>query len=107
MAGMDEKEVARFLSISRNTVHHHIKGIYEAFAVSSRGELLGTLLQIVADVFECPERSGQHKVSSKLDDKSIKGNGRPTPERAELQFVVRQKQPPSAAVDTHQSTAMR
>ena len=38
LRGMTEKEIAHQLEISINTVHHHVKAIYKAMAVSTRGE---------------------------------------------------------------------
>jgi hypothetical protein len=43
LAGMSEKEIGYRLGISRNTVHVHVKFLYQRFAVSSRGELLQTV----------------------------------------------------------------
>jgi DNA-binding CsgD family transcriptional regulator len=40
LAGHSEKEVARRLGVSRNTVHHYVKAIHRHFRVSSRSELL-------------------------------------------------------------------
>jgi DNA-binding CsgD family transcriptional regulator len=39
LAGGSEKEVARHLGLSRNTVHHYVTDLYRHFQVSSRGEL--------------------------------------------------------------------
>lgn len=38
--GLAEKDIANELRISRHTVHAHVKGIYTAFDVSTRAELL-------------------------------------------------------------------
>ena len=38
LRGMAEKEIAYQLDISINTVHHHVKAIYKAMSVSTRGE---------------------------------------------------------------------
>jgi pSer/pThr/pTyr-binding forkhead associated (FHA) protein len=38
--GLIEKEVARHLGISPNTVHEHVKAIYRTLLVSTRGELI-------------------------------------------------------------------
>lgn len=38
--GLNEKEVATQLGISRETVHNHVRGIYAAYNVHSRVELL-------------------------------------------------------------------
>jgi len=40
LAGHSEKEIAEFMRLSRNTVHHHIKALHRHFAVSTRSELL-------------------------------------------------------------------
>jgi DNA-binding NarL/FixJ family response regulator len=40
LAGHGDKQIARDLGLSPNTVHHHVKAIYKHFRVSSRGELL-------------------------------------------------------------------
>jgi DNA-binding CsgD family transcriptional regulator len=40
LAGASEKEVARRLGLSRNTVHHYVMDLHRHFQVSSRGELL-------------------------------------------------------------------
>ena len=39
LTGASEKEVARNLGLSRNTVHHYVTDLYRHFQVSSRGEL--------------------------------------------------------------------
>lgn len=38
--GHTEKEIAKKMRLSPNTVHHHVKALYKHFDVSSRGELL-------------------------------------------------------------------
>jgi DNA-binding CsgD family transcriptional regulator len=43
--GHPEKEMARRLEISRNTVHCHVRKIYRALHVSSRSELLARFVQ--------------------------------------------------------------
>ena len=40
LAGDSEKQVARHLALSKNTVHVYVKGLYRHFGVNSRGELL-------------------------------------------------------------------
>jgi DNA-binding CsgD family transcriptional regulator len=44
LKGMQEKEIARRLNNSRNTVHHHVQAIYETHGVHSRSELLAKIL---------------------------------------------------------------
>jgi DNA-binding NarL/FixJ family response regulator len=38
--GDSEKQVARHLGLSKNTVHVYVKQLYRGYAVNSRGELL-------------------------------------------------------------------
>jgi DNA-binding CsgD family transcriptional regulator len=45
LAGLAEKEVAHRLEISPNTVHCHIRKIYDAFGVSSRAELMARFIR--------------------------------------------------------------
>ncbi|QEL20276.1 FHA domain-containing protein [Limnoglobus roseus] len=45
LCGHSEKMVAAVLSLSRNTVHNHVKQIYRAFGVHSRSELLAKVLR--------------------------------------------------------------
>ena len=45
LEGLSEKEVAHHLSLSPNTIHHHISAIYRTLHVSSRGELLAQFLR--------------------------------------------------------------
>ncbi len=40
LAGDSEKQVARHLSLSKNTVHVYVKALYRQYNVNSRGELL-------------------------------------------------------------------
>ena len=40
LVGHSEKQIAEKLSLSPNTVHHHIKALHRHFGVSSRSELL-------------------------------------------------------------------
>ena len=40
LAGHSEKEIAEFMRLSRNTVHHHVKALHRHFDVSTRSELL-------------------------------------------------------------------
>jgi pSer/pThr/pTyr-binding forkhead associated (FHA) protein len=44
LTGLQEKEVASRLDLSRNTVHNHVKGIYRKLGVTSRPELLARFL---------------------------------------------------------------
>src|SRR5579871_6084896 len=55
MDGLNEKTIAGALQLSRNTVHHHVKHIYEAFAVNSRSELLGQIIAQVSEAFSCDQ----------------------------------------------------
>jgi len=55
--GDSEKQVARSLSLSINTVKAHVRHIYERFGVSSRGELLARLLR--GDEAEPPDPPGR------------------------------------------------
>jgi pSer/pThr/pTyr-binding forkhead associated (FHA) protein len=45
LGGLSEKEVAHRLKISRNTVHCHVRKIYQVLDVRSRGELLARFVQ--------------------------------------------------------------
>lgn len=45
LSGESEKQIARKLSISQNTVHVYVKALYKGFGVSSRGELLARFIQ--------------------------------------------------------------
>jgi DNA-binding NarL/FixJ family response regulator len=42
--GMSEKQVAAELEVSPHTVHDHVKALYRAYGVGSRGELLAKLI---------------------------------------------------------------
>lgn len=44
LAGQSEKQVARTLGLTRDTVHQYVKEIYKHFDVSSRAELLARVL---------------------------------------------------------------
>jgi len=44
LAGQSEKEVARTIGVTRETVHQYVKEIYKHFGVSSRAELLARVL---------------------------------------------------------------
>ena len=48
LRGLGNKEIAFALHISPHTVHNHVKAVYQAFGVSSRGELLARCLGAVA-----------------------------------------------------------
>jgi pSer/pThr/pTyr-binding forkhead associated (FHA) protein len=45
LVGLSEKEVAHRLKISRNTVHCHVRKIYQVLDVRSRAELLARFVQ--------------------------------------------------------------
>jgi len=47
LRGLGNKEIAFALHISPHTVHNHVKAVYQAFGVSSRGELLARCLGVV------------------------------------------------------------
>ena len=44
LGGDAEKQIATKLSLSRHTVHEHVKAIYRSIGVSSRGELLAKFM---------------------------------------------------------------
>jgi DNA-binding CsgD family transcriptional regulator len=44
LAGDQEKEIAKHLGLSPNTVHIYVKGVYRKFGVVSRGELLARFI---------------------------------------------------------------
>jgi DNA-binding CsgD family transcriptional regulator len=44
LEGLSEKQIAKRLEISRFTVHNHIRNIYSALDVHSRGELMAKLI---------------------------------------------------------------
>ncbi|MEM8875194.1 MAG: LuxR C-terminal-related transcriptional regulator [Planctomycetota bacterium] len=44
LTGMSEKEVARALHRSVETVHNHVRAIYQRFEVNSRGELMAKFI---------------------------------------------------------------
>ena len=48
LTGQSKKEIAFALHISPHTVHNHVKAVYQAFGVSSRGELLARCLGAIA-----------------------------------------------------------
>jgi DNA-binding CsgD family transcriptional regulator len=45
LVGDSEKQIARCLGLSRNTIHVYVKALYRGFGVSSRGELLAKFVQ--------------------------------------------------------------
>ncbi len=45
LVGDSEKQIARILQLSQNTVHVYVKALYRRFGVSSRGELLAGQLK--------------------------------------------------------------
>lgn len=47
LAGDSEKEVARHLGVSPNTVHVYVRALYRHFDVNSRGELLARFVRTV------------------------------------------------------------
>jgi DNA-binding CsgD family transcriptional regulator len=51
LRGRSEKEVAAGLSLSPQTVHTHVKGIYRALGVHSRAELMARFITHPVDVF--------------------------------------------------------
>jgi DNA-binding CsgD family transcriptional regulator len=44
LTGKSEKEVAKALGISVNTVHVHVRGLYKRLEVTTRAELLARCL---------------------------------------------------------------
>lgn len=44
LSGLSEKEIANGLGLSLHTVHDYVKSLYRQFGVSTRGELLATML---------------------------------------------------------------
>jgi DNA-binding CsgD family transcriptional regulator len=48
LIGNQEKEIARHLNLSRNTVHVYVKALYRQYHVSCRGELLSKFLRPMA-----------------------------------------------------------
>lgn len=44
LAGLSEKEAARKLKLSLNTVHVHVRSLYRRYAVNTRAELMAKLL---------------------------------------------------------------
>ena len=48
LGGESEKEIAGFLTISRHTVHVHVKALYRHCGVRSRGELLSLWICVPA-----------------------------------------------------------
>ena len=57
LAGQSEKQVARTIGLTRNTVHEYVKGIYRHFGVGSRAELFARVTQTGGDVAR--EREGR------------------------------------------------
>jgi len=45
LAGESEKQIARKLGISYHTTHDHVRKLYQAFSVNSRGELLARFVR--------------------------------------------------------------
>jgi len=48
LVGDQEKEIARHLKLSQNTVHVYVKALYRQYQVSCRGELLSKFLRPMA-----------------------------------------------------------
>jgi len=48
LEGDQEKEIARHLKLSQNTVHVYVKALYRRYEVSCRGELLSKFLRPMA-----------------------------------------------------------
>jgi DNA-binding CsgD family transcriptional regulator len=48
LVGNQEKEIARHLKLSQNTVHVYVKALYRRYQVSCRGELLSKFLRPMA-----------------------------------------------------------
>ena len=46
--GDGERQIARALSISQNTVHVYIKSLYRCFKVNSRTELMAVAIRVLA-----------------------------------------------------------
>ncbi len=57
LSGLAEKEVAHRLEISPNTVHCHVRKIYEAFGVGSRAELMARFIRPPSGTSTAPERT--------------------------------------------------
>jgi DNA-binding CsgD family transcriptional regulator len=55
LSGLAEKEVAHRLEISPNTVHCHVRKIYDAFGVSSRPELMARFIRPPSGNSTAPE----------------------------------------------------
>jgi pSer/pThr/pTyr-binding forkhead associated (FHA) protein len=58
LSGLAEKEVAHRLEISANTVHCHVRKIYDAFGVSSRAELMARFIRPPTGNSGTPEKTG-------------------------------------------------
>jgi DNA-binding NarL/FixJ family response regulator len=58
LSGLAEKEVAHHLEISPNTVHCHVRKIYDAFGVSSRAELMARFIRPPSGSSGAPEKTG-------------------------------------------------
>ncbi len=54
--GLAERDIAKALHRSVHTVHTHVRQIYSAFDVSSRGELMALFVDkaVLADVKDLP-----------------------------------------------------
>jgi len=66
LAGASEKEAARHLELSRNTVHHYVVALYRYLHVSSRGELLAQYIRLARSSIPRPRlllfSTGSHVV---------------------------------------------
>jgi len=58
LSGLAEKEIAHRLEISPNTVHCHVRKIYDAFGVSSRAELMARFIRPPSGSSGAPEKTG-------------------------------------------------
>lgn len=67
LTGRSKKEIAFALHISPHTVHNHVKAVYQAFGVSSRGELLARCLGAgTAEDAPAADRPAQTELAEQL-----------------------------------------
>jgi len=71
LGGDQEKEIARRLQLSQNTVHVYVKALYRQYNVSCRGELLSKFLRPMAGE-DLHDDGG-------LNDKPIRRTRKPSP----------------------------